>query len=122
MAIQIAATRQMLADDYKTNGDAIPGGTAWVGLHTGSPGAAGTANEVSGGSPAYARKQITWTSGSGGALTGTSATIDVPTGTYTYASLWNAASSGSCIDWVAITSTTLGAQGQIVVTPSFTQT
>lgn len=126
MAIQIAATRQLLADDYKTYGDSIPGGTAWVALHTNaggnSPGTAGTVNEVTGGSPAYARKQTTWTSGSGGALSGTSVTIDVPAGTYTYASIWNQASGGTCIDWVAITSTTLGAQGQIVVTPSFTQT
>lgn len=121
MAIQIAATRQLLADDYKTFGDSIPGGTAYVSLHTGNPGGSGTSNETTGGSPAYARKQITWTSGSGGALSGTSATIDVPAGTYTYAGLWNQASGGTCIDWVAITSTTLGAQGQIVVTPSFTQ-
>lgn len=122
MPIQIAATRQILADDYKTYGDAIPGGTAWVGLHTAGPGAAGTTAEVSGGSPAYARKQTTWTSGSGGALSGTSVTIDVPAGTFTHASIWTQESGGTCIDWVPITSTTLGAQGQIVVTPSFTIT
>ncbi|QKT07924.1 hypothetical protein HUN08_12550 [Gordonia sp. X0973] len=119
MAVQIAGTRQTMADSYKN----IAGsGAPYVALYTGNPGASGNSNEVTGGTPAYARKQTTWTSGSGGALSGTSVTIDVPAGTYTYAGIWTAASGGSCIDWVAITSTTLGAQGQIVVTPSFTQT
>lgn len=117
MAIQIAATRQVAADAYKN----IAGsGAPWVALYTGAPGANGTSNQASGGSPAYARKQTTWSSGSGGALTGSSVTIDVPAGTYTYAGIWTAETGGSCIDWVPITSTTLGSQGQIVITPSFT--
>ena len=121
MAIQIAATRQVSADAYK---NIASSGAPYVSLHKGSPGTTG-ANEASGGSPAYARKQTTWTSGSGGVLTGTSVTIDVPADSYTHAAIWKVASGGSpadLIDWVAITPTTLGAQGQIVVTPSFTQT
>ncbi|WP_043648081.1 phage tail fiber protein [Nocardia thailandica] len=117
MAIAVPVTRQALADAYKTRGGA---GTVWVSLHTGDPGSTGTA-EASGGTPAYARKQSTWTSGSGGALTGSQVVIDVPAGTYTYAGLWDAVSGGNFIDKVAITSTTLGSQGQILVTPSYTQ-
>ena len=127
MAIEIANTRQILANAYKVAGAAhnsVPGGNPYVGLHTGPPGPSGTANQVTGGSPAYARKQMVWTSGSGGVLTGSSVTIDVPAGTYTHASLWTGPTGDGaavCIDWVKITDTTLGAQGQIVVTPSFTQ-
>lgn len=118
MAIQIAATRQALADAYKNRATS---GAPFVGLHTAAPGTSGTNAEVSGGTPAYARKQTTLTSGTGGVLTGSSVTIDVPAGTYTHASIWTAATGGTCIDWVAITATTLGAQGQIVITPSFVQ-
>lgn len=121
MAIQIAATRQKTADAYKTLGGDLPSGAPWVALHTGAPGATGANNQATGGTPAYARKQTTWTSGTGGVLTGSSVTIDVPAGTYTHASIWTAQTGGTCIDWVPITSTTLGAQGQIVITPSFTQ-
>lgn len=117
MAIAVAASRQSLADAYKLLGGAS---TVYVSLHTGDPGTTGTA-EASGGSPAYARKQSTWTSGTGGVLTGSQVTIDVPAGTYTYAGLWTASTSGTFIDKVAITSTTLGSQGQILVTPSYTQ-
>lgn len=118
MAIQIAATRQISADAYKNIASL---GQPWVSLHTASPGTTG-AGEATGGSPAYARKQTTWTSGTTGTLTGTSVTIDVkgePT-TYTHAAIWTAQTGGTLIDWVKITDTTLGAQGQIVVTPSFT--
>ncbi|MFD4457713.1 hypothetical protein [Nocardia sp. NPDC058480] len=117
MAIAVAASRQALADAYKALGGA---GTVWVSLHTGDPGTTGTA-EASGGTPAYARKQSTWSSGSGGVLTATQVVIDVPAGTFTYAGLWTASSAGTFIDKVAITSTTLGSQGQILVTPSYTQ-
>ncbi|RJO74186.1 hypothetical protein D5S18_18710 [Nocardia panacis] len=112
MAIAVAATRQSLADNYKGLG-------AWVSLHTGDPGTTGT-SEASGGTPAYARKQTTWTSSTGGVVNGSQVTIDVPAGTYTYAGLWSAATGGTFIDKVLITSTALGAQGQILVTPSIT--
>lgn len=117
MAIAVAATRQALADAYKLQGGAS---TVYVSLHTSDPGSTGTA-EASGGSPAYARKQSTWTSGTGGVLTGSQVTIDVPAGTYTHAGFWTAPTGGNFIDKVAISSTTLGGQGQILVTPSYTQ-
>lgn len=123
MSIKIALTRQNLADAY---GEQATASAPYVGLHTNAggadPGADGTVNEVTGGSPAYVRKQTTWTPGSGGTLTGTPVTIDVPAGTYTHASLWTVESgTDRCIDWVPITTTQLGAQGQIVVTPTYAQ-
>ena len=42
--------------------------TTYISLHTGDPGTTG-ANEISGGSPAYARKAASWSSVSGGAYT-----------------------------------------------------
>lgn len=50
-------------------------------LHTGDPSTTG-ANEVTGGSPAYARKAITWNAASGGALDNNANPVfDVPSGT-----------------------------------------
>lgn len=113
MAIAVATTRQSLADNYKSLG-------SWISLHTADPGTTGT-SEASGGSPAYARKQTTWTSSTGGVVNGSQVAIDAAAGTYTYAGLWSASTAGTFIDKVAITSTTLGAQGQILVTPTFTE-
>lgn len=112
MAIAVNATKEALADAYIALG-------AYVSLHTGDPSTTG-ANEATGGSPAYARKLTTWSADvvDDGVRAGTEVTIDVPAGTYTYAGLWTASTSGTFIDKVAITSTTLGAQGQVKVTPS----
>lgn len=93
----------------------------WISLHTGDPGTTG-ANEATGGSPAYARKQSTWTGGgSDGVVPGSEVVIDLPAGTYTHFGVWSASSGGTFIGGGVITSTTLGAQGQIKVTPTFTQ-
>ena len=93
----------------------------WISLHTADPGTTG-ANEATGGSPAYARKQTTWTAGgSDGVVNGSEVTIDLAAGTYTHFGVWTAATAGTFIGGGSITSTTLGAQGQIKVTPTFTQ-
>jgi hypothetical protein len=62
-------------------------------LHTGDPGAADTAsNEVTGGSPAYARKAVAWNSASGGTITQNGDVVfDVPACTVAWVSLWNSA-------------------------------
>lgn len=116
MAIAVATTRQALADSYKTLG-------TWVGVATGAPGTSATpANEGTGGSPAYARKQTTWTSSTGGLINGTACTIDVPAGTYTHIILASASSGANQIDNADVTDIVMSSQGQIVVTPSYTQT
>lgn len=113
MAIAVNATKQALADAYTGLG-------RYISLHTADPGSTGT-SEVTGGSPAYARKQTTWSSGTTGVNTGSQVSIDAPAGAYTYAGIWTAASGGTFIDKIAITLTTLGAQGVVQVTPSYTQ-
>ena len=106
----------------ETAADTIIGLGTWISLHTGDPSTTG-ANEATGGSPAYARKQTTWSADAvdDGVRAGTEVTIDVPVGTYTYMGFWTASTSGTFLDKCAITSTTLGAQGQIKVTPTYTQ-
>jgi hypothetical protein len=65
-------------------------------LHTADPGSTG-ASEVSGGSPAYARKAITWAAASAGSKTLSAAvTFDVPAGTtVTHCGTWSAISAGT---------------------------
>lgn len=60
-------------------------------LHTGDPGGANSAaNEVTGGSPAYARRAVAWAAASGGAAAQVGdVTFDVPPSTITWVSGWN---------------------------------
>lgn len=113
MAIAVNATKESLASAYVALG-------AYISLHTSDPSTTG-ANEAAGGTPSYARKQTTWTAGgSDGVINGSEVSIDVPAGSYTHAGIWSAATGGSFIDKVAITATTLGAQGVVKVTPTVT--
>jgi hypothetical protein len=89
----------------------------WRARHSSTP-----SNEASGGSPAYARIATTWGSTSGGANTGSAVTINVSSATYTYMILASNSSGNNMQDNCSITSVTMGAQGQIVVTPTYTQT
>jgi hypothetical protein len=114
--VACTATLNTLAADYAALG-------TFVGLATGTPGATTTpANEATGGSPAYARVATTWSPGTTGVQTGTAVTINVAAGTYTFMILCSAGSGTNQIDNCAITSVVMSAQGQIVVTPTYTQT
>lgn len=80
--------------------DALAGGapTSIIGfasLHTAY--SATGANELSGGSPAYARKAITWSAASGGSKASSSSPVfDVPPGTtVAFVGLWSASTSGT---------------------------
>lgn len=113
MSIAIAATRQALAATYATQG-------TYFGLATGSPGTSATpSNEASGGS--YARVATTWSAGTGGVENGSNVTISANSGTYTYAILCSASTGNNMVDNATITSTVLSSAGQIVLTPTFTQ-
>lgn len=76
--------------------DGITDLAVYASLHTADPGATG-ANELSGGSPAYARQPVTLTpTGAGTANIATTATFDIPAGTTpSYAGLWSAATGGT---------------------------
>jgi len=90
----------------------------YASLHTASPGTTGT-NEVSGGTPAYARKALSFGSASAGTATATEVTFDVPAGTYTHFGVWDAATSGTFRGGNPLSaSQVVSSQGQIKLTVS----
>lgn len=77
--------------------DMVNGAAAntWISAHTADP-STGGGSEVTGGSPAYARKQTTWGSANAGERIGSQVSIDIPAGTnVTHWGLWSAASGGT---------------------------
>ena len=115
------AERNLLADTEAAR-------IAYLSLHTGATSTTG-ANEATGGSPAYARKAVTFnSSGATGPLGGTlqpatvgvawsdEVTFDAAAGTYTHAGGWSAVTAGTFRGGNALASSqTLGSQGQIKV-------
>lgn len=111
-----------MANDYDTTArnvgvDAIAAlGLRWA-AHTADPGGAnGAANEVTGGSPAYARKAVAWNAASGGAATQNGdVVLDIPAGTtVAFLSLWNTAGTVRYLK-KAVTSEVFGAQGTYTI-------
>lgn len=87
-----------MANDYDTTArnamvDALAPLCTRLALHSGDPGAANTAaNELTGGSPAYARKAVAWNAAAGGAATQNGNVVfDVPASTVAWISGWNTA-------------------------------
>lgn len=117
-AIQTAAMKNILSDAYK-------GAATYGALYTTAPGAsAGT--EVSGGSPAYARKNFTagaaWSASSNG-VTSATATFDVPSGTTVVgAGVHSAVTAGTYYDGASVTSQAFASQGTYQLTFTYTQT
>ena len=87
-------------------------------LHSGDPGADGLSNELSGGTPAYARKACVYAAASGGErLLNADVTFDVPASTSVqYVGKWNY-NGGTMIFHGSdqVTTETYGAQGQYIV-------
>jgi hypothetical protein len=88
-----------MANDYDITArnigvDAVAAVCLRVAAHTGDPGGANSAsNEVTGGSPAYARKAVAWSAASAGAAACSgNVVIDIPAGTtVSWLSFWNTA-------------------------------
>lgn len=84
-------------------------------LHASDPGGTGAA-EIAGGSPAYARKPPSWTTGSGS--TSMSTTFDVGAGTTVGGGgFWDV--SANWLDGGTVTPFTFTAQGKYVLNASF---
>jgi hypothetical protein len=81
-------------------------------LHTGNPGSSGT-NEVTGGSPAYARKAATWAAAASGLRSNSvAAAFDVPGSTTVYfAGAWDALTSGNFYGYSGIGTSLLNGVG-----------
>lgn len=88
----------------------------YASLHTADPGNTG-ASEVSGGSPAYARKSVTWNAAASGSKTASNAPVfDVPASTtVTYVGFWSAATAGTFYGSGAVTSQNFASQGTYTV-------
>lgn len=96
-------------------------GASHAALYTTAPGgSAGT--EPSGGSPAYARKALTWGAPSNGVSTAT-VTFDVPTGTTIVgAGVHTAITAGTYLDGGSVTSQAFASQGTYQLTLTVTVT
>lgn len=79
MPLSVTATANQVAQYWGSLGNTYS-------LHTANPGAAGTANEATGGG--YSRKTTTFGAPASGVVTGTKMTFDVAQGTYPYACRW----------------------------------
>lgn len=96
------ATKNALLNSAASGG-LVTSGTH-LSLHTGFPPTVNTGNEVTGGSPAYARKAATWTAsaatGSISPATGIPATFDVPATTVRAVGVLTSASgAGTVLAW-----------------------
>lgn len=95
--------------------DAAVADASYLSLHSADPGTDGS-NELSGGSPAYARQQGTFGAASGGQrLLSSDLTFDVPASTVAWVGLWTAASGGTFRGKHQVTSEVFAAQGNYVV-------
>lgn len=78
--------------------------------------------EPTGGSPAFARRALTWT-GAADVLTATPTAFDIPSGTTIQgAGLFTALTGGTYLDGSGVTSQTFSSQGTYAVTYTYTQT
>lgn len=89
--------------------------TLYASLHDDDPSTTG-ANEITGGSPAYARKELSWGSASSGEIAATQVTFDVPATTVKHAGIWSASTSGTFYGSVDVTDETFAAQGEYKLT------
>lgn len=89
----------------------------YASLHTADPSTTGT-NEVTGGSPAYARKAINFNAASAGSMGSSNAPVfDVPASTtVAYVGFWDAATTGNFLGAAAVTSEVFASQGTYTVT------
>ncbi|MGN6655689.1 MAG: hypothetical protein ACTHJ9_10155 [Rhodanobacter sp.] len=112
MALATAYIKNSLATKYSTE-------ALYAALYTTAPGSsAGT--EVTGGSPAYARKALTWSAPSNGQITA-SATFDVPACTVVGSGFHTASTAGTYVDGFSVASTTFAGQDTLTVSYTFTE-
>jgi hypothetical protein len=114
MALQTSTIKNTLASAYAT-------ACAFIGLATTAPGAS-RGTEVTGGSPAYARKASNWGAPSAGVVTATPAAFDVPSGTTVVGiNMESAVTAGTYQDGAGVTSQAFSSQGTYTVTATYTQ-
>lgn len=115
MALSAAARNNMLDCGLRSQNPSI--GITHASLHTANPDPSG-GNEVTGGTPAYERKSVTWNAASAGAMSASNQPVfDVPAGTtVTHVGFWSALTSGTYMGMSDVTDETFGAQGTYTLT------
>ncbi len=97
--------------------DAIAAVAIYASCHTAAPGTTGV-NEVTGGTPTYARKGVTWAAASGGsvAMNGTLPVFNIPPGTtVAYIGLWSALTVGTFYGYFDNTDEVFAGQGTLTI-------
>lgn len=97
--------------------DALGAKAVWMSLHDGDP-SSGGANELTGGSPAYERKAVTWNSASSGTMDDSTSPIvfDVPAGSdVDNVGFWSAKTGGTFYAYDPVTKETFAGQGTYTV-------
>ena len=97
--------------------DALGALAVFVSLHSADPGESGT-NEISGGSPAYIRKAITWNAAAAGSMDDSNVPVfDVGAGTTVlYVGFWSAVTVGIFYGAALVTQEVFGGQGTYTLT------
>ena len=93
------------------------GAAVFVSMHNDDPGITGL-NEITGGTPAYARKAITWNAAAGGALDSSNQpAFDIPAGeTVKYVGYWSLAIGGVFYGYDGLTNEAYTGQGTYTLT------
>jgi hypothetical protein len=97
--------------------DALAAVAVYASVHSGAAGSSGS-NEISGGSPAYARKSITWNASSSGNLDNNANPVfDIPASTtVAEIGLWSAVTAGTFYGSADVTDEVFAGQGTYTVT------
>jgi len=115
MAVATAQQRENLAVAYAA-------AATHAALFTTQPSGSTPGTEVTGGSPAYARKAISWSQGAVDGQVTAQVVFDVPSGvTVRGAGLYTAVTGGTYLDGVTVTDQAFASQGTYTLTLTFTQ-
>ena len=97
--------------------DALAAAATYISLHDGDPSTSG-ANEISGGTPSYIRKVITWDAAASSEVDASNQPIlDIGIGTsIEYGGLWSAESGGVFYGAGSVPTESFGAQGTYTIT------
>lgn len=115
MSIKTNAQKNTLAQAYA---DAVTHAALYTTSPTSSAGA-----EPTGGTPAYARKPLTWGSPSNGVIAASPVVFDVPAGTSIQgAGLHTALTAGTYLDGGDVIPQSFASQGTYTLTVTYTQT
>ena len=115
MPLTTAGLNNMLDCGLRSQNPTI--GITHASLHTATPNSSGS-NEVTGGSPAYARQSVTLGAASGGAIAASNQPVfNVPAGTtVSHVGFFSASTSGTFMGYADVTDEAFGAQGTYTLT------